>query len=345
MADNFLAKAIREAMRNSGLTRYQLSQQTGIAQAVLGRFLAGKRDITLCTAARLFPAIDLALVRVSKFVDKVDQTTDELAALRDDRDRWTTAVQAEGRVKTLGQGLAEVTADRDWLGNRIHETEPKPDPQPDAAEEHRQAELDQLSAELVAARDVCDGLNERLAELRVDRDKWQTRAVQAEGRVKTLGQELAAMTSDRDGFQQRLVEAEARIGTLTEELAVATADKNTFRADANRARDQLEIARQQLQDRDAADQVPGNEALRQQVTQLIAERERFTQQLRQYEQQNVKLTKDLEGLRFEIRHSEQQRMILAETSQDQLGQIRMAERIVSLLADKVAQLAVERGVT
>ena len=106
MADNFLAKAVREAMRNSGLTRYQLSQQTGIAQAVLGRFLAGKRDITLCTAARLFPAIDLAVVRVSKFVDKVDQTTEELAAVKDDRDRWTTAVQAEGRVKTLGQDLA-----------------------------------------------------------------------------------------------------------------------------------------------------------------------------------------------------------------------------------------------
>ena len=174
-------------------------------------------------------------------------------------------------------------------------------------------------------RDAVD----KLAELRKDRDKWQTRAVQSEGRVKTLTQDL--------------IKADEQVNELQQQLAVATADKNTFRADANRARDQLEIARQQLQDRDAADQVPGNEQLRQQVTQLIAEREGLTQQLQQSEQQNIKLTKDLEGLRFQMRHSEQQRMILAETSQDQLGQIRMAERIVSLLADKVAQLAVERA--
>ena len=186
-------------------------------------------------------------------------------------------------------------------------------------------------------RDAVD----ELAELREDRDKWQTRAVQSEGRVKTLGQELAAMTSDRDGFQQRLVEAEARIGTLTEELAVATADKNTFRADANRARDQLEIARQQLQDRDAADQVPGNKALRQQVTQLIAERERFTQQLQAMEKQAIGLTNAMDDKQRRLDHAEQQRSILLETSQDQLGQIRMAERIICLMADKVAQLAVE----
>ena len=188
-------------------------------------------------------------------------------------------------------------------------------------------------------RDAVD----ELAELREDRDKWQTRAVQSEGRVKTLGQELAAMTSDRDGFQQRLVEAEARIGTLTEELAVATADKNTFRADANRARDQLEIARQQLQDRDAADQVPGNEALRQQVTQLIAERQGLTQQLQMMEKQAIGLTNTLADKQRRLDHAEQQRSILLETSQDQLGQIRMAERILSLMCDKVAQLAVERG--
>ena len=191
---------------------------------------------------------------------------DELAALRDDRDRWTTAVQAEGRVKTLGQELA--TANRDWLGNRIHETEPEPQAQPDAAEE--------------------------LAALKDDRDKWQARAVQAEGRVKTLTQELAT-------------------------------------------------ARQQLQDRDAADQVPGNEQLRQQVTQLIAEREGLTQQLQMMEKQAIGLTNTLADRQRKLDHAEQQRSILLGTSQDQLGQIRMAERIVSLMADKIAQLAVENA--
>ena len=245
MADNSLAATVREAMSSSGLSRYQLSQRTGIAQAVLGRFFAGKRDITLFTASRLFEAIGLTLARVSDNRAQVGETPDGLA------------------------------------------------------------------------------------ELKNDRDKWQTRAKQAEGRVATLTQDL--------------IKADEQVNELQQQLTVATADRNTFRADANRARDQLEIARQQLQDRDAADQVPGNEQLRQQVTQLIAEREGLTQQLQQYEQQNIKLTKDLEGLRFQMRHSEQQRMILAETSQDQLGQIRMAERFASLMCDKIAQLAVERG--
>ena len=243
MSDNFLAKAVREAMRNSGLTRYQLSQQTGIAQAVLGRFLASKRDITLCTAAKLFPAIDLALVRSSTFVDKIDQMTNDSAALKDDRDRW------------------------------------------------------------------------------------QTRAVQAEGRVATLTQDL--------------IKADEQVNELQQQLAVATADKNTFRADANRARDQLEITRQQLQDRDAADQVPGDEQLRQQITQLIAEREGLTQQLKAMEKQAIGMSNAMADKQLKLDHAEQQRSILLETSQDQLGQIRMAERIVSLMADKVAQLAVE----
>ena len=131
-----------------------------------------------------------------------------------------------------------------------------------------------------------------LAALRDDRDRWQARAVQAEGRVRTLGQELAT-------------------------------------------------ARQQLQDRDAADQVPGNEQLRQQITQLIAEREGLQTLLQMEEHQSAGLTERLAAVQQRLDHVEQQRSILLETSQDQLGQIRMAERIVSLMADKIAQLAVE----
>jgi transcriptional regulator with XRE-family HTH domain len=61
MTENQLADRIRAAMVASGLTRYQLSQQTGVAQAVLGRFAAGKRDLTLSTASRLVPALGLEL--------------------------------------------------------------------------------------------------------------------------------------------------------------------------------------------------------------------------------------------------------------------------------------------
>ena len=62
MTDNQLADRIRAAMLASGLTRYQLSQQTGVAQAVLSRFAAGKRDLTLSTASRLVPALGLDLM-------------------------------------------------------------------------------------------------------------------------------------------------------------------------------------------------------------------------------------------------------------------------------------------
>ena len=56
------------------------------------------------------------------------ESLDELAALTDDRDKWQArAKQAEGRVATLGQELAAVTANRDGLGNRIHETESERD--------------------------------------------------------------------------------------------------------------------------------------------------------------------------------------------------------------------------
>ncbi|NBN88172.1 MAG: XRE family transcriptional regulator [Proteobacteria bacterium] len=64
--DNQLADRIRAAMLASGLTRYQLSQQTGVSQAVLGRFASGKRDLTLSTASRLVPALGLKLETTTK---------------------------------------------------------------------------------------------------------------------------------------------------------------------------------------------------------------------------------------------------------------------------------------
>lgn len=62
MSQNTLAEAIRAAMTASTLSRYALSQQTGIAQPVLGRFASGERDLTLETASKLLPALGLELV-------------------------------------------------------------------------------------------------------------------------------------------------------------------------------------------------------------------------------------------------------------------------------------------
>lgn len=62
MSQNTLAETIRAAMTASTLSRYALSQQTGIAQPVLGRFASGERDLTLETASKLLPALGLELV-------------------------------------------------------------------------------------------------------------------------------------------------------------------------------------------------------------------------------------------------------------------------------------------
>lgn len=62
MSQNTLAEIIRAAMTASTLSRYALSQQTGIAQPVLGRFASGERDLTLETASKLLPVLGLELV-------------------------------------------------------------------------------------------------------------------------------------------------------------------------------------------------------------------------------------------------------------------------------------------
>lgn len=56
-----LGDQLKEAIRRSGKTSYQLSQETGVSQAVLSRFLGGARDITLGTADKLCKSLGLEL--------------------------------------------------------------------------------------------------------------------------------------------------------------------------------------------------------------------------------------------------------------------------------------------
>ena len=57
-----IAEQLREAIRKSGKTAYQLSQESGVSQAVLSRFLGGTRDITLSTADKLCDVLGLDLL-------------------------------------------------------------------------------------------------------------------------------------------------------------------------------------------------------------------------------------------------------------------------------------------
>lgn len=52
---------IREAIRRDGRSLYRLEIDTGVAAAVLSRFMRGERDVNLRTADRLCKALGLEL--------------------------------------------------------------------------------------------------------------------------------------------------------------------------------------------------------------------------------------------------------------------------------------------
>ena len=56
-----LEKILRDALKNSGLSTYQLEALTGVPQAVIYRFIKGKRSITLATASKIVEALNLEL--------------------------------------------------------------------------------------------------------------------------------------------------------------------------------------------------------------------------------------------------------------------------------------------
>ena len=58
----FAAFAAVVAIRQSGLTHYRLGKDAGVAPAQLDRFVAGERDLTLTTAAKVARALGLVLV-------------------------------------------------------------------------------------------------------------------------------------------------------------------------------------------------------------------------------------------------------------------------------------------
>lgn len=54
-------ETLREAIRSSGLTHYALARIAGVTPAQLDRFVAGQRDLTLATAAKVAQALGLML--------------------------------------------------------------------------------------------------------------------------------------------------------------------------------------------------------------------------------------------------------------------------------------------
>ena len=57
-----LSDQIRRAVAASGLTRYRISKITGIDQAVLSRFMAGKVGLSMSALDRLADVLELEVV-------------------------------------------------------------------------------------------------------------------------------------------------------------------------------------------------------------------------------------------------------------------------------------------
>ena len=56
-----IEEQLRDAIRNSGLSRYRLSKLTGVSDGLLANFVNCKRSVTMTTAAKLAEALGLEL--------------------------------------------------------------------------------------------------------------------------------------------------------------------------------------------------------------------------------------------------------------------------------------------
>lgn len=56
-----IADSLKQAIRDSGRSMYELSKDSGIAQIVIARFLSGERDIRMATADKLARTLNMQL--------------------------------------------------------------------------------------------------------------------------------------------------------------------------------------------------------------------------------------------------------------------------------------------
>ena len=64
-ASGRLSQALRDALRNSDKSMYQIAQDAGVSQIVVSRFLSGERYIRMATADKLAEALGLKLAKAS----------------------------------------------------------------------------------------------------------------------------------------------------------------------------------------------------------------------------------------------------------------------------------------
>ena len=58
-----IEQQLREAILESGISRYRLAQLSGVAEAVLSTFVRGKRSINITSATKLAKILKLRLTK------------------------------------------------------------------------------------------------------------------------------------------------------------------------------------------------------------------------------------------------------------------------------------------
>src|SRR5438445_1997224 len=64
-ASGRLSQALKDALRATDKSMYQIAQDAGVSQIVVSRFLSGERDIRMATADKLAEALGLKLAQVT----------------------------------------------------------------------------------------------------------------------------------------------------------------------------------------------------------------------------------------------------------------------------------------
>ncbi len=68
-----IAEQLRQAIARSDKTRYRISQESGISQAVLSRFVNRQRELSLANVDALCKALSLRVVLESKRMKKPEK--------------------------------------------------------------------------------------------------------------------------------------------------------------------------------------------------------------------------------------------------------------------------------
>ena len=58
-----LSQALRDALKASDKSMYQIAQDAGVSQIVVSRFVSGERDIRMATADKLAEVLGLTLAK------------------------------------------------------------------------------------------------------------------------------------------------------------------------------------------------------------------------------------------------------------------------------------------